>query len=891
MRQVLALLVLCVALAGCGLGAGDSPSGGAGTELTVSRNFGAEEVGHDTRKAVPGGETVMRQLQRQFEVQTRYGGGFVQEIDGVSGGRRSGRPVDWFYYVNGIEAESGAAARRLEPGDRVWWDHHDWGAAMRIPAVVGSFPEPFVNGAQGKKLPIRIDCANDSVRDCREVRKRLEAAGAKVGGSGTLGTRAGPGVLRLLVGTWSEVRVDPTARRLEKGPKVSGVFARPNAGGHPVRSARRARRRRALARPGLGAGRRDALPRPAADVGGHRHRPGRRGVGRRGARGEAVDGPLRGRARARARGAAAAAGDGRRGHRERDGPVTYRRRDSPLHAARAGVGSLFCVVLAGVALSFEHPLLLGAVLLAVLAAAVGAQVGHVVARSLLWGLPFALLIAAINALVVRDGLTVIARFGKLPPLGEIDVTLEATVYGAILGLRALIVIACFALHSAAVDPDELLRAFRRLSFRSALTAALATRMVPVLARDARRFRDAQRCRPGQPASRLALARAVTSGALDRAVDVAATLEVRGYGGARAPGAAPAAVVAARRRVRGVDAPARRAGDRGGGGWVGEVRGVPAAGGAGRRGRAGARGGPVGSSPGCPSPTARGSGDERRCPTTGGHSADEHPRPTTAGPGRMSELVLDRVTYTYPGAARPALADVSLRVEPGEFVVLAGGSGSGKSTLLRAAAGLVPHFHGGEFAGRLVAGGLDSREHGPAELSAVAGSLFQDPETQVVMGTVRAELAFPLENRGWGAAAVARGVEEAALALGVAGLLDRSTHELSGGELQRVALGAALAGRPRLLLLDEPTSQLDPVAGDELLGVLRRVNEEWGTAVVLAEHRLERCLAAADRVIALEDGAVTIDADPRGFLEQAPPALQTPGARLFAAAGLTRRRSR
>jgi energy-coupling factor transport system ATP-binding protein len=102
----------------------------------------------------------------------------------------------------------------------------------------------------------------------------------------------------------------------------------------------------------------------------------------------------------------------------------------------------------------------------------------------------------------------------------------------------------------------------------------------------------------------------------------------------------------------------------------------------------------------------------------------------------------------------------------------------------------------------------------------------------------------------------------------------------------VALGAALAGRPRLLLLDEPTSQLDPVAGDELLGVLRRVNEEWGTAVVLAEHRLERCLAAADRVIALEGGAVTIDADPRGFLEQAPPALQTPGARLFAAAGLT-----
>jgi energy-coupling factor transporter ATP-binding protein EcfA2 len=249
------------------------------------------------------------------------------------------------------------------------------------------------------------------------------------------------------------------------------------------------------------------------------------------------------------------------------------------------------------------------------------------------------------------------------------------------------------------------------------------------------------------------------------------------------------------------------------------------------------------------------------------------------------LSLERVTYSYPGAARPALHEVTLAIEPGEFVVLAGLSGSGKSTLLQAAAGLVPHFHGGEFAGRLTAGGMDTREHGPAQLAAVAGSLFQDPETQVVMGNVRAELAFPLENRGWGSAAVARGVEEAALALGVGGLLDRSTHELSGGELQRVALGAALAGRPRLLLLDEPTSQLDPVAGDELLGVLRRVNEEWGTAVLLAEHRLERCLAAADRVIALDAGAVICDADPRGFLEQAPPGLQTPGARLFAQAGL------
>ena len=210
---------------------------------------------------------------------------------------------------------------------------------------------------------------------------------------------------------------------------------------------------------------------------------------------------------------------------------------------------------------------------------------------------------------------------------------------------------------------------------------------------------------------------------------------------------------------------------------------------------------------------------------------------------------------------PALRDIDLEVAPGEFVVLAGASGSGKSTLLRAACGLVPHFHGGEFAGRLEVGGIDTREHEPAALAAVAGTLFQDPETQVVMGTVRGELAFPLENLGLAPAAVARGVEEAALAMGIAPLLDRATHTLSGGELQRVALGAALAGRPRIALLDEPTSQLDPVAGDELLGVLRRLNEEWGTAVVLAEHRLERCLGAADRVVAMADGAIACDAAP------------------------------
>ncbi len=254
---------------------------------------------------------------------------------------------------------------------------------------------------------------------------------------------------------------------------------------------------------------------------------------------------------------------------------------------------------------------------------------------------------------------------------------------------------------------------------------------------------------------------------------------------------------------------------------------------------------------------------------------------------MSALSFHNVTYHYPDARRPALDDVSFEVAAGEFCLLAGLSGHGKSTLLRAACGLVPHFHGGGFAGRVRLAGLDTREHGPARLGTLAGALFQDPESQLVMSSVRAELALALESRGHTAAAVARGVEEVALALGIDHLLDRPTHTLSGGEAQRVALGAALSGRPPVLLLDEPTSQLDPVAGDELIGLLRRLNQEWDVTVLLAEHRLERCLPSADRVLALRDGRLAHDGSPDSFLEWAireEPALQTPGARLFALAG-------
>ncbi len=257
---------------------------------------------------------------------------------------------------------------------------------------------------------------------------------------------------------------------------------------------------------------------------------------------------------------------------------------------------------------------------------------------------------------------------------------------------------------------------------------------------------------------------------------------------------------------------------------------------------------------------------------------------------MADRVLNvtGLSYRYATGTSSSLRDVSLDIEPGEFVVVAGRSGSGKTSLLRAACGLIPHFHGGEFSGLVEVAGRDTREAGPGELADVAGYVAQDPETQIISTTVASELELPLRFRGDPPAARARAVEEVALALNIPHLLPRSVATLSGGEMQRVALAVALVTRPPLVLLDEPTSQLDPVAGDELIWLLRRLNEEWGVAVVLAEHRLERCLAAADRVVTMEAGRISFDGPPRDMLEFAvghDPALATPAARMFEMAGI------
>ena len=222
---------------------------------------------------------------------------------------------------------------------------------------------------------------------------------------------------------------------------------------------------------------------------------------------------------------------------------------------------------------------------------------------------------------------------------------------------------------------------------------------------------------------------------------------------------------------------------------------------------------------------------------------------------MALAHVDGLTFSYPDAAATTLRDVSLRLEPGERVVILGGSGSGKSTLLRALAGLVPHFHGGRFAGRVEVDGRDTRSARPADLAGAVACVFQDPEDQVVMTRVEAEVAFGLENLGTPPEAIAGLVRRSLASVGAEHLVERRTSELSGGELQRVCLASALALAPRLLLLDEPTSQLDPAGAVSFFELLA----ELPCAVVCAEQRPARALEWAERVLFLEDGRLELDA--------------------------------
>jgi len=223
----LAAGALLLAPIGCGLGAGKAPTS---VQLLVTRDFGAEVMRLDRAPHVQGQETVMSLLLRNHHVRTRYGGAFVQGIDGLSGGEEAGHAVDWFYYVNGVEASKGAAATNVNAGDHIWWDRHDWSVTNDVRAVVGSFPQPFLNGIGGKRLPVRIECASVSARACRAVTDALRARGVPAGIAG-LGSSGETQSLRVLVAPWSRIDGDPGAESIGRGPRASGVYARFSAAG------------------------------------------------------------------------------------------------------------------------------------------------------------------------------------------------------------------------------------------------------------------------------------------------------------------------------------------------------------------------------------------------------------------------------------------------------------------------------------------------------------------------------------------------------------------------------------------------------------------------------------------------------------------------------------
>jgi hypothetical protein len=212
---VAALALAASVMPGCGFGEGETSDGEA--TLAVTRDYGAEELLATTVEDPSSTDTVMRVLDREAEIETEYGGGFVSSIDGIDNGVIDGRSVDWFFYVDGIESPIGASEVEVEAGSRIWWDHHDWTDVMRVPAVVGSWPAPFAGGE-----PVTISCADPAADACAESTERIEAAGGEVAEAGA-GGAGGPTVV---VGPWEEIRDEAQVAPLAGPPTRSGVFAR-----------------------------------------------------------------------------------------------------------------------------------------------------------------------------------------------------------------------------------------------------------------------------------------------------------------------------------------------------------------------------------------------------------------------------------------------------------------------------------------------------------------------------------------------------------------------------------------------------------------------------------------------------------------------------------------
>lgn len=229
------------------------------------------------------------------------------------------------------------------------------------------------------------------------------------------------------------------------------------------------------------------------------------------------------------------------------------------------------------------------------------------------------------------------------------------------------------------------------------------------------------------------------------------------------------------------------------------------------------------------------------------------------------IKIDNFTFYYSGAEEPALRDVNLRIEDGEFVLVTGPSGGGKSSLCRCLNGLIPHFYGGKVIGSVEVQGLDVVSHSPKEMATKVGMIFQDPENQMVTLDVEREIAFGLENLAFPRDLIAKRLEESLDTLGISSIRYRPVHELSGGEKQKVAIASVLALHPEILILDEPTSELDPKSAEEVLTIAQRLNDELGITVILIEHRLDRVIQHVDRLLVLDGGRVVIDGRTREVL--------------------------
>lgn len=228
LAPALMALVAVVLGAGCGLGPGESSEGEV--RLTVTRDYGADRLLEASREEPRETETVLSVLDRETEIKTRYSGGFIQAIDGIEGSVEGSRTFDWFFYVNGVESEIGAADATVAGGDMIWWDHRDWTEAMRVPAVVGSWPEPFRQASSGsERVAVRVVCAGPGA-PCRTAEDALADAGVSASVVG-FGEDVPGKSLRLVVGEWSEIQADDTAGLIDRGPESSGVFARPGSNG------------------------------------------------------------------------------------------------------------------------------------------------------------------------------------------------------------------------------------------------------------------------------------------------------------------------------------------------------------------------------------------------------------------------------------------------------------------------------------------------------------------------------------------------------------------------------------------------------------------------------------------------------------------------------------